>query len=194
MAFNCPHCQQEISDAQIPELRTFVRHEGKVQGVQFAAVVQLLSLIVGVGLFFYVSSSLFSTFGSLGENLKAYQPIQSANVEPGRMEKVADGIVIFASIQNPDKRALTNPQFQLNFFDSEKKFIDQCQVTSVTKVAGGERQNLKLKCGVSVGTPNVGFAIPNLEAATIERAASFELKFLQAMPDYLALGAEGEPQ
>ncbi len=190
MAFNCPHCNQEISDSQIPEMRTFVRHEGRVKGVQFAAVVQLLSLIVGVGIFIYVSRSMFSTFGALGDNMKAYQPIQSAKVDAGRMEKVADGIVIFTSITNPDKRAFNNPQFQLNFFDSEKKFIDQCQVMSVTKVAGGETQNLKLKCGVVVAGQNPGFPLPTLEAATIERAATFELKFLQAMPDYLALGAE----
>ena len=58
----------------------------------------------------------------------------------------------------------------------------------MTKVAGGETQHIKLKCGiVSTGT-TPGFPIPMLEAATPGRAESYELKFLQAMPDYMNLG------
>lgn len=187
MAFNCPHCQQEIADSQMPELRTFVRHEGQVKGVQLAAVVQLLSLIAGLGVFFYISRTVM---GSFNDNMKAYQPIEAATVEPGRMEKVADGIVIFTAIRNPDKRAFSNPQFQINFFDKERKFIDQCQVTSMTKVGVGETQNLKLKCGIATTGPTPGYVLPTLESGTIERADSFELKFLQAAPDFLGLAAE----
>ncbi len=150
----------------------------------------LLSLVVGVGLFFYVSSSMFSTFGSIGDNMKAYQPIKVAKVEPGRMEKGADGIVILTSLNNPDKRAFNNPQFQIDFYDSEKKFIDQCQVMTITKVGPAETQNLKLKCNVGVAGPNPALGSAMIEASTLARATSFELKFLQAMPDYLALGAE----
>jgi len=80
------------------------------------------------------------------------------NIQSHKLIRNDDDVTVLGQIENIGKENWSNIHIEVEFFDSNKKFVDKCEDLIWGKLKAGQTRNFKVTCGECRNRPIVEFS------------------------------------
>lgn len=134
--------------------------EGKQTTTDLAKVIGLIFLLalVGVGVT-QLMAKLFmsSTMEMMGTGFGQFGLESGLIISHHKQRKIEHGVVILAQVENTGEKAWSSISVEVELFDKQGEFVDECSSYLNRKLKQGEQENLKIKCGGCKDNPLPAF-------------------------------------
>lgn len=78
---------------------------------------------------------------------KRFSPDAGLRIKSHRKRPIQNGIEILAEVENAGKETWSSVSIEVELFDGQEKFVDECSSYVRGKIAPNEVKNTKVRCG-----------------------------------------------